>query len=226
MGRVMVAVLVILMGWGWAVAVAAATEVATFAGGCFWCMEAVYDDLPGVIQVTSGFMGGKVPNPRYDDVARQGTGHAEVVQVVFDPDQISYSQLLDLFWRNVDPLDEYGQFCDRGNSYRSEIFVHSPEQQTLAEQSRQVIADYLAAKFHKPVVTAITPASTFYPAEAYHQGYHKTHPLRYRFYRQACGRDQRLQTLWQDFPGYSSSSPAVKSSSPRKASSSISIAPP
>jgi len=159
-------------------------------------MEAVYDDLPGVLSVTSGFMGGTVPNPSYEDVASQRTGHAEVVQVVFDPEQVSYSQLLALFWRNIDPLDEYGQFCDRGSSYRAEIFIHTPTQHVLAEQSRQEINRTLMAKFHKPVVTRITPAGPFYPAEAYHQGYHKTHPLRYKLYRTACGRDNRLRTLW------------------------------
>jgi len=191
----------VLMGWsllvvmwthGYAGVARAATEVATFAGGCFWCVEAVFDDEPGVIAVASGFMGGRVPNPTYEDVAYQRTGHAEVVQVEFDPQVVSYETLLEWFWKNIDPLDEYGQFCDRGHSYRSEIFFHTPEQQVLAEISRQEVAK----RFQKPIATKITPATTFYRAEDYHQQYHKKNPLRYTFYRTACGRDRRLREVW------------------------------
>ncbi|GAB4213740.1 MAG: peptide-methionine (S)-S-oxide reductase MsrA [Synechococcales cyanobacterium] len=192
--RVLLGWCVLVLCWtgggpGWAQSRA---EVATFAGGCFWCVEAVFDDEPGVISVVSGFMGGQVPNPTYEDVAYQRTGHAEVVQVEFDPQVVSYETLLEWFWQNIDPLDEYGQFCDRGNSYRSEIFFHTPEQHVLAEASRQAIEQ----RFQKPIATKITPATAFYRAEEYHQQYHKKNPLRYTFYRTACGRDRRLRELW------------------------------
>jgi peptide-methionine (S)-S-oxide reductase len=167
---------------------------ATFAGGCFWCMEPPFIQLPGVVSVTSGYTGGPEENPTYQQVSAGGTGHAEAVEIVYDPTQISYAQLLDIFWRNIDPLDASGQFCDKGQQYRTAIFYHSDEQQRLAEESKQVLKQ--SGRFQQPVVTAIVPASTFYPAEDYHQNYYQKNPIRYKYYRYSCGRDQRLEELW------------------------------
>ena len=168
--------------------------VATFAGGCFWCMEPPYDKLDGVKSTVSGYMGGHVKNPTYKQVVGGGTGHAEVVQVTYDPEVASYDQLLQVFWRNIDPLDGGGQFCDRGDSYRSAIFAHSEAQQRAAEASKQALED--SNRFTAPVVTEVQPAGEFYPAEGYHQNYYQENPLRYRFYRANCGRDARLEQLW------------------------------
>jgi len=165
---------------------------ATFAGGCFWCMEHPFDELPGVTDTTSGYMGGTVEFPSYRQVSSGSTGHAEVVQVEYDTDLISYETLLDTFWRNVDPLDGRGQFCDKGSQYRSIVFYHDDVQRQLAEDSKQAI-DGL---FEQPVATEILSAAAFYPAEDYHQNYYQTHPARYRLYRYGCGRDQRLTELW------------------------------
>ena len=171
-----------------------ARALATFAGGCFWCEEAVFDGVPGVIQVVSGYTGGSLENPTYEQVSAGGTGHAESVQVMYDPAKISYEKLLDLFWRNVDPLTSNAQFCDIGSQYRSAIFYHDAEQKRLAEASKAAIE--ASHRFKQPIVTQIVPASTFYRAEEYHQNYHEKNPVRYRFYKYNCGRDQRLRELW------------------------------
>jgi peptide-methionine (S)-S-oxide reductase len=167
---------------------------ATFAGGCFWCMEKPFDQLQGVVSTTSGYTGGQLPNPTYPQVSSGTTGHAESVQVVYDPAQVSYEKLLDVFWHNVDPVDAGGQFCDRGNQYRSSVFYQDEKQQKLADQSKVAIA----AELKQPIATDIVAASEFYPAEDYHQNYYQTHPAKYRFYRFACGRDQRLTNVWGD----------------------------
>jgi peptide-methionine (S)-S-oxide reductase len=168
--------------------------VATFAGGCFWCMEPPFDHVDGVISTTSGYTGGKVVDPSYEQVSDGGTGHAEAVQVRFDPRKVSYSKLLEIFWRNVDPVTPNRQFCDGGSQYRSAIFYHDAEQRRLALASRQAIVD--SKRFDRPIVTEITPASAFYPAEDYHQDYYVKNPVRYKYYRWNCGRDQRLEQLW------------------------------
>ena len=167
---------------------------ATFAGGCFWCMEHPFDELEGVISTTSGYTGGHKQDPTYKEVSRGGTGHAEAVQIVYDPKQVSYAKLLDVYWHNIDPTDPHGQFCDKGNQYRSEIFYHDKEQRELAEQSKTALIEH--KPFSGDVVTAITPASVFYPAEDYHQDYYIKNPIRYRYYRYGCGRDKRLEELW------------------------------
>ena len=169
-----------------------ATATATFAGGCFWCMVHPFDQLPGVISVTSGYTGGHTKNPTYEEVSAGGTGHFESVQIVYDPKKIGYGKLLDVYWHNIDPLDAGGQFCDRGDQYKSVIFYHGEEQERLAEQSKAEVEKQLK----RTVATTIRPASTFYAAEDYHQDYYKKNPLRYKFYRYSCGRDQRLEELW------------------------------
>lgn len=165
---------------------------ATFAGGCFWCMEKPFDALSGVVSTTSGYTGGQTVNPSYPQVSSGKTGHAESVQVVYDPTQVGYEKLLDVFWHNVDPLDAGGQFCDRGSQYRSSIFFSDEPQHKLAEQSKQ----RLEKSGIQPIATQIVSAGEFYPAEDYHQNYYKTNALKYRFYRFACGRDQRLAEVW------------------------------
>lgn len=167
---------------------------ATFAGGCFWCMEQPFDSLPGVIQVMPGYTGGTTVNPSYQDVSSGLTGHAESVQITYDPTKISYEQLLQVFWHNIDPTVKDRQFCDVGNQYRAAIFYHTETQHQLALQSRNALEK--TKPFKEPIVTAIVPATTFYPAEEYHRHYYKKNPLRYRFYRYNCGRDQRLKELW------------------------------
>ncbi|PZV04917.1 MAG: peptide-methionine (S)-S-oxide reductase [Leptolyngbya sp.] len=168
---------------------------ATFAGGCFWCMEGPFDDLEGVISTTSGYTGGTKVAPTYAEVSAGSTGHVEAVQVVYDPAKVSYETLLQVFWQNVDPLDSRGQFCDKGSQYQAKIFAQGDDQLALAEQSKQALSRQ--AKFRKtPIVTAIEPAQTFYPAEDYHQDYYLKHPLRYKYYRTACGRDRRLAEVW------------------------------
>jgi len=171
---------------------------ATFAGGCFWCMEPPYDELDGVISTTSGYTGGSKADPTYQEVVRGGTGHFEAVQIAYDSARVSYEELLEVFWRNVDPLDGGGQFCDRGDSYRTGIFAETEEQRRLAEASKQALAD--SGRFEQPIVTEIVDASTFYPAEDYHQDYYEKNPVRYKFYRWNCGRDQRLAELWGEAP--------------------------
>lgn len=169
-------------------------EIATFASGCFWCTESDFDKVPGVVETISGFIGGKTPNPTYRDVSAGGTGHAEAVQLKFDPAKVSYRQLLDVYWHNVDPLDTGGQFCDRGDQYRPAIFYHSDEQRRLAEESKAALDK--SGRFNKPIVVEITAASTFTPAEEYHQDYHNKNPIRYQIYRHGCGRDARLEAYW------------------------------
>jgi len=165
---------------------------AIFGGGCFWCMEPPFDKLAGVLSTTSGYIGGRTPNPTYEQVSGGGTGHVEVVQVVYDPSKVSYEKLLDVFWQNVDPIDAKGQFCDRGDQYRTAIFYQSEDQQRLAAQSKLEIASHLK----QPIATEIVAAGSFYPAEAYHQDYYDKNPVRYKFYRWNCGRDARLEELW------------------------------
>jgi len=173
---------------------AAKLEKATFAGGCFWCMEAPFDKLDGVISVTSGYTGGSVRNPSYEQVSAGSTGHTEAVQIVYDPARISYSKLLSVFWVNIDPTVRDRQFCDIGNQYRSGIFYHSSEQQRAALQSKAGLDR--TKNFKEPIVTEIVAATEFYPAEEYHQHYYKKNPLRYKYYRNGCGRDKRLKELW------------------------------
>lgn len=172
----------------------ASSEKATFAGGCFWCMEAPFDKLPGVLSVTAGYSGGQVKNPTYEQVSAGGTGHAEAVQIVFDPSKTSYSKLLDIFWRNIDPTVSGRQFCDVGSQYRSAIFYHGEEQRRAALQSKAALEKN--KPFKGAVVTEITPAGEFYAAEEYHQHYYTKNPLRYKYYRSGCGRDRRLKELW------------------------------
>ncbi|MBB3059582.1 peptide-methionine (S)-S-oxide reductase MsrA [Microbulbifer rhizosphaerae] len=167
-------------------------RTAIFAGGCFWCMEPPYDKLEGVLETTSGYSGGHVKNPSYDQVSAGNTGHAEVVRVKYDADKIGYEELLQVFWRNVDPLDAGGQFCDRGSQYRSAIFYGNEEEKKLAEASKAKVAKKLDGK----IATEIVAASKFYPAEKYHQNYYQRNPIRYKYYRFRCGRDQRLEEVW------------------------------
>ncbi|NJB69111.1 peptide-methionine (S)-S-oxide reductase [Desulfobaculum xiamenense] len=167
---------------------------ATFAGGCFWCMEHPFDEEVGVLETISGYTGGTKERPSYAEVSSGTTGHAEAVRVVYDPDRVSYARLVDIFWHNVDPVDAGGQFCDRGSQYRSGIFYHDDEQRSIAEKSRAALD--ASGRLPGPVVTQIVPAGPFWPAEAYHQDYSSRNPLRYRFYRHGCGRDARLEELW------------------------------
>lgn len=169
-------------------------EKATFAGGCFWCMEHTFEEIAGVLSVTSGYTGGRTPNPTYDTVSSGGTGHAEAVEILYDPKKISYEKLLDIFWHNVDPTNANGQFCDYGDQYRSEVFYNNEEQKRLAEQSKAALER--SKPFKDPIVTRISPAATFYKAEEYHQDFYKKNPIRYKFYRYNCGRDARLNQLW------------------------------
>ncbi len=168
--------------------------VATFAGGCFWCMEHPFEKLDGVVEVVSGYTGGHVENPTYRQVSAGGTGHAEAVRITYDPAVIGYGKLLEVFWRNIDPTDAGGQFVDRGDQYRSAIFYHDEEQKRLAERSKAQMA--ASGRFDGPIVTEIVPASTFYPAEEYHQDYYRKNPLRYYFYRSGSGRDEYLEKTW------------------------------
>jgi peptide-methionine (S)-S-oxide reductase len=173
---------------------------ATFAGGCFWCMEHPFDELPGVVSVTSGYTGGRTKKPSYQEVSAGGTGHAESVQVVYDPAKVSYQKLLERYWHNIDPTAKDRQFCDSGNQYRSAIFYQNEEQHRLAVQSLKALEQSQVLK--APVVTEIVPASEFYPAEEYHQHYYKKNPIRYTYYRTSCGRDKRLKELWGDKAGH------------------------
>lgn len=168
--------------------------VAIFAGGCFWCTESDFDKLPGVISTTSGYTGGHVANPSYRQVSAGATGHTEAVRVNYDPRKIGYAELLEYFWPTIDPLTANAQFCDHGSQYRSAIFYGSPEEKALAEASKAALQ--ASGRFDRPIVTEILPTSTFYPAEEYHQDYHRKNPLRYTYYRNGCGRDDRLEQLW------------------------------
>lgn len=171
---------------------AAQRATAIFAGGCFWCMQPPFDALPGVIGTTAGYSGGLKVNPTYEDVSAGGTGHAESVEVVYDPARISYARLLEVYWRNVDPLTPNRQFCDVGSQYRSGIFYHDATQRRQAEESKAQLEKARGWR----IVTEIVPAGPFYRAEEYHQEYYRKNPLRYKFYRAGCGRDQRLKELW------------------------------
>ena len=187
-----------------ALAAAAATTVkvppghavATFAGGCFWCMEPPYDKLPGVVATISGYTGGRTANPTYEEVSSKMTGHTEAVQIVYDPAKVSYAKLLEVFWVNIDPTVKDRQFCDTGSQYRSGIFYHDEKQRKAAEASKAALEK--SKPFKEPIVTEIQMAGTFYPAEDYHQDYYQKNPVRYQLYRQGCGRDARLRQLWGD----------------------------
>jgi peptide-methionine (S)-S-oxide reductase len=170
------------------------TDTAVFAGGCFWCVEEAFDAVTGVVSTTSGYMGGRLPNPTYQQISKDNTGHAEVVQVVYDPALVSYEELLSVFWRNIDPLTPDRQFCDVGSQYRAAVFYRTPEQRTQAERSKNDLER--SGRFDRPIVTEVVAASRFYRAEEYHQDYHTRNPLRYRYYKHSCGRAQRLQELW------------------------------
>jgi peptide-methionine (S)-S-oxide reductase len=167
---------------------------ATFAGGCFWCVEADFDKVDGVVSTTSGYIGGQLANPKYEQVEAGTTGHAEAVEIVFDPRKVSYEKLLDVYWRSIDPTVVNRQFCDAGSPYRTAIFVHDEAQRSAAAASKAALER--SKPFPQPIVTPIETATTFYPAEEYHQGYHLKNPLRYRYYRSGCGRDARLKELW------------------------------
>jgi len=172
----------------------AAPAKAIFAGGCFWCMEHPFDELDGVISTTSGYTGGHKDNPTYQEVSAGGTGHTEAMLVEYDPAKVSYQTLLDVFWINIDPTDAGGQFCDRGSQYRSGIFPLTEDQMLLATASRNKLME--SGKLPGPVVTEITPAGPFWPAEDYHLDYYQRNPIRYKYYRFGCGRDKRLKELW------------------------------
>ena len=167
---------------------------ATFAGGCFWCVESDFDAVPGVVETTSGYTGGIADDPTYKQVTAGGTGHREAVQIRYDPKQVSYERLLHVFWRSVDPTDGGGQFCDRGESYQTAIFVGNEEERRIAEASKGALEQSMV--LDAPIVTPIEPAGEFYPAEDYHQDYYTKNPVRYRFYRFSCGRDSRVQQVW------------------------------
>jgi peptide-methionine (S)-S-oxide reductase len=169
-------------------------DIATFAGGCFWCLEEALDKVDGVLSTTSGYTGGQKTGPTYEEVSAGGTGHTESVQVMYDPQKVSYSTLLDVFWRNIDPTTPDQQFCDKGHQYRAAIFYHNDTQKRLAEESRQRVDK--SKPFKEAIVTEITPASGFYPAEEYHQNFYQKNPIRYKFYKFNCGRAQRLEALW------------------------------
>jgi peptide-methionine (S)-S-oxide reductase len=173
------------------------TDRAVFAGGCFWCVEEAFDPVEGVIATTSGYSGGDVEDPTYEQVVAGGTGHAEVVEVEYDPELVDYATLLHVFWRNVDPFAVDRQFCDAGDSYRSAIFAVDAEQRDLAESSR----DEVAERFDREIATQIEDLDTFYPAEDYHQDYYRENPVRYRFYKSACKREERLEEIWDDEAG-------------------------
>jgi len=180
---------------GFAVATPPAERAtAIFAGGCFWCEETAFEGLPGVFSVTSGYTGGQKKNPTYEEVSSGSTGHAESVEVVYDSSKISYEKLLDVFWHNVDPTQANGQFCDHGTEYRSAIFYKDEAQRKAAEESKRKIEEM--PRFKGKIVTQIVAASTFYPAEEYHQDFYKKNPIRYETYRRGCGRDARLKEVW------------------------------
>ena len=171
-------------------------KTATFAGGCFWCVESDFEKVDGVIEAISGYAGGEEPNPTYKQVSAGGTGHTEAVQVRFDPDKITYKELLDVLWRHMDPTDADGQFVDRGSQYRPAIFYHDEEQKRIAQESKAELEK--SGRFTKPITTEIVPLTKFYAAEDYHQDYYKENPLRYKFYRSRSGRDQFLDKTWKD----------------------------
>ena len=170
------------------------TETAIFAGGCFWCMESPFEKINGVKEVISGYTGGSKENPTYEEVSSGTTGHLEAIQIIYDPQKVSYNELLSIFWKQIDPTDADGQFVDRGKQYRSAIFYKSKEEKALAEKSKQNLEN--SKRFNSPIVTEIIAATTFYPAEDYHQDYYKKNPVRYNYYRYGSGRDQFLKKVW------------------------------
>ena len=172
---------------------------ATFAGGCFWCMEPPFDELEGVVSTTSGYTGGSVEDPSYEQVSSGGTGHLEAVQVLYDPERVSYEELLHVFWRNIDPTDSGGQFCDRGQQYTTAVFAHGPEQRRLAETSKEELQG--SERFNQSLATEIRDAGPFYDAEGYHQDYYEKNPVRYKLYRTGCRRDARLKEVWGEEAG-------------------------
>ncbi len=174
------------------IATAAERQAAIFAGGCFWCVEEAFDKVAGVLATTSGYTGGTVENPEYQQVSGGDTGHFEAVEVEYDPAKVTYAKLLDTFWLNIDPFDSRGQFCDKGSQYLSAVFVADAEEQALAEKSKEEVA----TSQNMPVATQILPAQTFYPAEDYHQNFHVTNEARYKYYKFGCGRAQRLEEVW------------------------------
>jgi peptide-methionine (S)-S-oxide reductase len=197
--RSVLTVAVLLVGtWNVQSTVLAAADTvsgkAYFAGGCFWCMEEVFEKVEGVLSATSGYMGGAVSNPTYEEVSAGRTGHTESVEVVYDPAKVNYQKLLDAFWRNVDPITPNAQFCDHGNQYRSAIFFRTDEEKRASDSSKQAIEQ--SRRFKEPIVTQIVMAPQFYPAEEYHQDFYKKNPIRYKLYKYNCGRAQRLEELW------------------------------
>ena len=180
-------------------AASAAPAKAIFAGGCFWCVESDFDKIPGVLSTVSGYIGGTVANPTYEQVSRKSTGHAEAVEISFDPSKVSYAQLVEYFWRTIDPTVKDRQFCDAGSPYRTAIFTIGDDQMRVARASVAALAK--SKPFKDPVVTQIVAAGPFYPAEDYHQDYYKKNPIRYEYYRTSCGRDARLKQLWGDKAG-------------------------
>ena len=191
------ALLTALLGGG-AAAQAPPVATAILAGGCFWCVESDFDKVPGVLSTTSGYTGGKLANPSYEQVSSKTTGHAEAVEIVFDPKRVSYEQLLEYFWRTIDPTTKDRQFCDAGSPYRTAIFVQDAQQLAAAKASLDRLEK--SKPFKEPIVTEIVLAGPFYAAEDYHQDYHKKNPIRYKYYRTSCGRDARLEQLWGGLP--------------------------
>jgi methionine-S-sulfoxide reductase len=171
-----------------------AAEQATLAGGCFWCLEEALEKIPGIVSAISGYTGGSLKNPTYEQVSSGRTGHTEAVRITFDPSRVTYAHILEVFWRNIDPVDASGQFCDRGSQYRAGIFVHDETQRRTAEASRQAMA--ASGRFKHPIATEIVAAGPFYVAEDYHQDYYKKNPFQYRFYKFSCGRERRLEQIW------------------------------
>ena len=194
MTRHLRAATVLMAASGVAAGAAAAQRTATFAGGCFWCIEADFDKVPGVVTTTSGYTGGRTPDPNYEQVSGGDTGHLEALQITYDPTKVTYAQLLTAFWHSIDPTDPGGQFCDRGEPYQTAVFVDDDAQRRLAEESKAAAMKSLG----KEIVTPIRTAGDFYPAETYHQNYYKKNPLRYKLYRWNCGRDRRVRDLWGD----------------------------
>ncbi|MBU1056439.1 MAG: peptide-methionine (S)-S-oxide reductase MsrA [Proteobacteria bacterium] len=190
----------IFFATGTSIAVEDNIEKATFAGGCFWCMEHPFDQLDGVVSVIPGYTGGHKNNPTYKEVSAGGTGHTESIQIVYNPEKVTYEKLLNVFWHNIDPTVKDRQFCDTGNQYRSAIFYHNEKQQKLALQSKQMLEKN--KPFKGNIETEIVQVSEFYPAEEYHQHYYKKNPIRYKYYRYSCGRDKRLKQLWGDEAGH------------------------
>ncbi len=191
-GATVAAVTLLLAGAG--PAAAAGTAKATFAGGCFWCVESDFDKVDGVISTTSGYIGGTVANPTYEQVSKKWTGHAEAVEIVYDPGKVTYEKLLEFYWRSIDPTTKDRQFCDSGSPYRTAIFAHDAAQLKAAQASLAALEK--TKPFPEPIVTQIVQAGPFYPAEDYHQDYYKKNPIRYKYYRTSCGRDARLKELW------------------------------